>query len=193
MQTQREYLHGLGLTKSPVGRGRFSGQAHEALAKARSNGMTFSDDVKAEPKPAKVKVKGATSKVKIPNPEAKSVDPKAVREWASKNGHKVGERGRIHSDVIEAYLSNVPKEEQEARESEFDIYAPTAPHSFPDGTTFKGTVTYKGQEITKTFSDRTCCTNCRVSLCGCRCGKPTVVLGYGTPSMVPVTPIYPKG
>src|SRR4051794_18157460 len=37
-------------------------------------------------------------------PRAKSdLDTKAVREWANKNGHKVSERGRIPSSVIEAY------------------------------------------------------------------------------------------
>jgi hypothetical protein len=32
-----------------------------------------------------------------------SLDTKAVREWANKNGHQVSERGRIPSSVIEAY------------------------------------------------------------------------------------------
>ena len=31
------------------------------------------------------------------------VDPKAVREWARKNGHEVSERGRVPASVIEAY------------------------------------------------------------------------------------------
>jgi len=31
------------------------------------------------------------------------VDTKAVRDWANKNGHKVSERGRIPTTVIDAY------------------------------------------------------------------------------------------
>ena len=31
------------------------------------------------------------------------LDTKAVREWANKNGHKVSERGRIPTSVIDAY------------------------------------------------------------------------------------------
>lgn len=31
------------------------------------------------------------------------VDTAAVREWARQNGHKVSERGRISSEVLEAY------------------------------------------------------------------------------------------
>ena len=31
------------------------------------------------------------------------LDTKAVREWANNNGHKVSERGRIPSSVIDAY------------------------------------------------------------------------------------------
>lgn len=30
-------------------------------------------------------------------------DLSAVREWAKKNGHEVGDRGRIHADILEAY------------------------------------------------------------------------------------------
>ena len=41
--TEREYLYSLGLTKAPTGRGRFSGEAHAALAKARSEGMQFKE------------------------------------------------------------------------------------------------------------------------------------------------------
>jgi hypothetical protein len=32
-----------------------------------------------------------------------ALDTKAVREWANKNGHKVSERGRIPTSVIDAY------------------------------------------------------------------------------------------
>lgn len=39
--TEREYLHSIGLTKAPTGRGRFSREAHAALSKARAEGMEF--------------------------------------------------------------------------------------------------------------------------------------------------------
>jgi hypothetical protein len=32
-------------------------------------------------------------------------NPKAVREWAKANGYDVGDRGRLHSDIVDAYLS----------------------------------------------------------------------------------------
>lgn len=47
MTTQREYLISLGLAKPT--RGKFSREGHAALDKARSEGMTFSDDHRASP------------------------------------------------------------------------------------------------------------------------------------------------
>lgn len=61
MNTEREYLYSLGLTKAATGRGRFSREAHAALTKARSEGMQFKEKpviipggktiVKSTPKP----------------------------------------------------------------------------------------------------------------------------------------------
>jgi hypothetical protein len=34
------------------------------------------------------------------------VDPKVVRQWASENGHEISSRGRIPSEIIEAYKAN---------------------------------------------------------------------------------------
>lgn len=41
MQTQREYLFSLGLTKAPTGRGRFSREGIAAIQKAVDSGMEF--------------------------------------------------------------------------------------------------------------------------------------------------------
>ena len=35
---------------------------------------------------------------------ARVADPAVVREWARRNGYTVGERGRIHSDVLDAFV-----------------------------------------------------------------------------------------
>ena len=34
------------------------------------------------------------------------VDPKAVRIWAAENGHEISTRGRIPSEILEAYKAN---------------------------------------------------------------------------------------
>lgn len=188
MQTQREYLFGLGFAKAPTGRGRFSRDAHDALARARERGVTFSDDapkvttptVKRTPKPATVKV------------DTKGADPKAVRKWAGENGITVGARGRIHESVYAKYFDSVAPEAVEARESEFDVYAPTAPHRYPEGTVFKGSYEHKGKTVDLTVGLASVCYNCHVSLIGHRCNNPMVVNGNGTGQMH-VTPIFPKG
>ena len=52
-------------------------------------------------------VKGSRTRRKLGDGTAKATGPKrdlsAVREWAKKNGHEVGDRGRIHGDVLDAY------------------------------------------------------------------------------------------
>lgn len=170
MQTARAYLHTLGLTKSPTGRGRFSAEAHDALAKARKGGTVFSDDAPKAVKPKTVKVpKAKTETVKV---DTKKVDPKAVREWAGKNGISIGARGRIHADVISRYLSEVTEDEQVEREGEFDPYRDAAPHTHSIDTVF---VDSNGKDR----SAREVCRNCRVSLVACRCGDPHIVATNG--------------
>lgn len=63
MPTKREYLFSKGLTKAPVGRGRFSAEAHAELAKATASGMTFSD---VESVPAKVSAPKSVKPAKAP-------------------------------------------------------------------------------------------------------------------------------
>jgi len=58
LQTRREYLIGLGLAKP--GRGKFSKAANEALAKARAEGIVFSDDDKPVSTPRATPVGGTS-------------------------------------------------------------------------------------------------------------------------------------
>lgn len=189
MATQRAYLHSLGLAKNPVGRGRFSVDGHKALADARSNGMTFDDDNKPEAKPKTVKVTKAVTVIAKPT---EKVDNQAVREWAKANGKSIGERGRIHGDIIAAYLAGTTKEERPEVTGEFDVYRDSAPRRYPAGTRFAGTVRYKGKDEPVNVNDRTVCVHCHVSLSGHLCQTPAIVVGYGQGDFVSVSPIYPK-
>lgn len=68
MQTEREYLYSIGLTKAPTGRGRFSGAAHEALAKARAEGVQFKEKVAPQTKTiVKSKAKAVVSSTSVEN------------------------------------------------------------------------------------------------------------------------------
>lgn len=191
MESARAYLHSLGLTKAPIGKGRFSREAHDALAAARAKGITFSDDAPkvSTPKPVRVSLDKAPKTIALPG--AKSVDPKAVRKWASANGHEVGERGRIHVDIINAYIE-ANGESVEERKDEYDEYRPLAPATYPDGTKFTGTYSYGGKDYTMKVGTKAACCNCRVSLVICRCGNPRIVTGHGN-GTIAVAPILPKG
>lgn len=188
MQTQRAYLYSLGYAKNPTGRGRFSHEGHEALSRARANGVTFTDDAPKAVKPKVIKMPKAET-VKV---DTRGIDPKAVRVWAKREGIEIGARGRIHTDIIARYLSDVPETEQEAREGEFDVYASGAPRVYPEGTTFVGEYTFQGKTFKHVANDRAACKNTGVSIAVCRCNNHSVVNGHGT-GHVQVTPIYPKG
>ena len=96
MATAREYLVSLGLAKP--GRGRFSGEAKAALAKAIADGMTFDEVNPPAPKQLKVKTVGAKP---LDSDDFKDISPKAVRAWAQENpslvpeGIVVRDRGRV--------------------------------------------------------------------------------------------------
>jgi hypothetical protein len=159
------------------------------LAKAREKGMTFSDDAPKASKPKTVKIpKAKTETVRV---DTKGIDPKAVREWAKGAGIEVGARGRIHTDIIARYLSDVPVDEQAEREGEFDVYAPGAARVYPEGTTFVGEYTFNGKTFKHVSNDRAACANTGVSIAVCRCNAHRVVNSHGT-GHVNVTPVYPK-
>lgn len=73
MQTRREYLFSIGLTKAPTGRGKFSNDALGAIEKAKREGMEFSDGTPAIAVPR--------VKVDRPAPSAPAVrTPRAPRK-----------------------------------------------------------------------------------------------------------------
>lgn len=100
-------------------RGRFSTEGTATLAKAREDGYLFLGDEGNEHNPVEpVKEKKVAAPKPAPAPAAEGApapvktvtnlpqtDPKEVRAWAKQNGHVVGERGRIHTTVVQAFLA----------------------------------------------------------------------------------------
>lgn len=74
MTTRREYAISLGLAKQ--GRGRLSHEAHAAIAKAESEGMTFSDS----PKPKTV-TPSASIQTIVDKPKVKETVKRYVRSY----------------------------------------------------------------------------------------------------------------
>lgn len=109
MATEREYLVTLGLAKE--GRGRFSAEAKDALAKAKKGGMSFDKTVAElakearESKPKRV-AKPTVTVEKVDRPSQDMYDAKAVRSWGEQVGMiEKGKRGKLPTVLINAYLS----------------------------------------------------------------------------------------
>lgn len=113
-QTAREWLSTIVVDGKPLAvagaRGRFSAAATAALAEAQAAGVVFtpSTPVKAAkaPKPVslvKPVVKQARPAVSVST--LPTVNAKEVRAWAITNGVNVGARGRLHPDVISAFIA----------------------------------------------------------------------------------------
>lgn len=89
--TAREYLCGLDPPLAKAGRGKFSRDAHEALAAALKDGMRFSDYPKDD---TVIKVKGKAETVKAPpkpndiQPDREPVWPETVRVYATIAGKR---------------------------------------------------------------------------------------------------------
>lgn len=99
MATKREYLAGLGLAKP--GRGRFSKEAVAALEAAVASGVVFDEPVKP--------VKEVATEGDEPSQPSKPMSETAeVRAWATSNGIKIGERGRIPEAVTKAFKAGDP-------------------------------------------------------------------------------------
>lgn len=76
MQTQREYLFSLGLTKAPTGRGRFSREGIAAIQKAVDSGMEFKSTAPVPSgKPKVVKSKSKPIVVKGEDDEVTTTGP----------------------------------------------------------------------------------------------------------------------
>jgi hypothetical protein len=187
VQTQRQYLHSMGLTKAPTGRGRFSREGIAALNDARAKGMTFADDDKAAVKPTVVRASKPVEAVAKPKSDRPNVDPKAVRKWAIDNGHEVGERGRIHSSIVDEYVAAMGENVVE-RGNEMDVYRDGAPRRYDRDTKFVGEYEWKGKTEKFVVSARSACMNCGVSLVIHTCNSPRVTNGI-TVGGVAVTPI----
>lgn len=190
MTTQREYLASLGLAK--MGRGRFSVEAKAALARAVSEGMSFSDLAPAV-KPATEK-KPKVSVPEISKDDNSDISPRAVREWATANPTllppdvKVNPKGRIDWRIYTAYRANVAKVVTRAEEEDAQ-YGPNPEHRFPEHVMFRGksadgkTVTVDGRQVCSGDN------GCGYSLWYCRCpGNPQrfTLTQYG---MIPVVPV----
>ena len=110
-ETQREWLARqnpplavlTGASGKPA-RGRFSKEAHAALATAAEKGWTFAEATPATPTP---KPKAASTKANAPAPAntGKVSEAQSIREWAQANNVPVSARGRISSDTRAAYES----------------------------------------------------------------------------------------
>ena len=156
-QTAREYLFSLGLTKSPEGRGRFSNEAKQALAKAEKDGIKFIDT-----SPAKVQ-------------PTIDVNAKAVRKWASENGYSLGDRGRISGEIKQAYLDSTNESDRPAPvatvRGDLNEYAAAA-FRHPINTDFTGKdSTGKVHKV----SGRNAC-DCGYSLVGHVCDNATALV-----------------
>jgi hypothetical protein len=162
MQTRREYAASLGLAEMGK-RGRMSKAAYAAIEAAEAKGTVFADTgVVRTNKPATVK--------------AGAYDAKKVRAWAKANGIEVNSRGRISSEILEAYAKANPDVKAEAVSG---VKAPTGkdvrPHAEPTrGKNVEYLAVDRKGKVWK-FSEREVC-KCGYSLSHCGCGSP-VVLG----------------
>jgi len=85
-------------------RGRFSAEA-EAVAAANADKWADAPVVVKVPKAPKVTAPVVTAAAG-PVVQTGTVNPKEVRAWAKQNGHEVGDRGRIHGSVVQAFLAS---------------------------------------------------------------------------------------
>lgn len=120
--TAREFLSTVIVDGKPLAifpaRGRFSTAANEALDKAHADGFVFLGEpghpdtvVKAKREkrvttgtPAVGQTAPAPAASSHPAAAPASFVAKDVRSWAQANGVEVGKRGRIHPNVIAAYV-----------------------------------------------------------------------------------------
>lgn len=86
MTTKREYAISLGLAKP--GRGRMSAAAHDAINKAISEGMTFSDTLKAPAKTEKAPAAKATQDNSVIAPTAAIREPNGYSFFYMEGGKK---------------------------------------------------------------------------------------------------------
>lgn len=197
--TPREYLVERGLAKP--GKGKFSKEAHEALAKAKAEGIVFDEPIKPAPKPKAANgplsgksVLRAAAAAGVEADRARvaaapAVDSKAVRAWAADNGIAVGARGRVHPEVVAKYLAahegqEIPKPSKPAG----TVIAGEPVRAYPEGTKFFAEKDGKRYVV----NDRTACSVSGVSLgyCQPREGHQHIaVVGSNLVGLVEVRPL----
>jgi hypothetical protein len=154
-----------------TGRGRFSVAAMAALETARNNGITFSDDVKAD-KPVSVKSERSAREV-VTKIEIGSFDPKAVRIWAASNGITVNARGRLAHEVVRAYQTANPDLSTEEK-TVVRAGKDTRPHASMLHRKSTRWVGHDRKGKRWSFGYREACA-CGKSLGWCACGTPVVL------------------
>lgn len=197
-QTAREFLASLNppLAKAGPGvRGRFSTAGVEALTAARAAGTVFADDVKVV-KTATATVAPAAAPAPTPAPVVSTpavegtVNAKDARAWAKANGIAVGERGRLHPDVLNAFAAATGTAGVKPKVSLVKATPVTAtPLDMPKR---KQTVAYgriarkegDGQHISEAVLGIESCAKCKKGIRFCPCDAPRLPkwAGYGIAS-----------
>lgn len=165
MTTRREFAASLGLAKAD-GRGRLSAAALAKIAEMEEMGMVFEDTAAS---------KARAEKSKTVTVKAGAFDAKKVRAWAKSVGLPVNERGRLSSEIMEAYgKANPDVKPSETRENIRVVgkdIRPTAPRTRSSRTEY---IAYFGNKRL-ILNEREAC-KCGYSLSHCSCGSP-IVLG----------------
>jgi hypothetical protein len=107
--THKDYAVSKGWAKA--GKGRMSGEAKAKVDADIASGVVniiVPEKPTAKPKATKPPAPAPAPKVSTkPTPRVTAptadIDTKAVRAWARANGYEIGDRGRIHQRIIDAY------------------------------------------------------------------------------------------
>lgn len=161
--TRRAYAASLGLAKADA-RGRMSAEAHKAIADAELAGKVFSDSNAPARKVVKTEVK------------AGAYDAKAIRVWAASNGITVNTRGRLSSEILDAYAKANPTITPEVVTPGVKVTGKDVrPHAVAKRSPRTEYTAFDRKGKRWTLNEREAC-KCGYSLSHCSCGSP-VVLG----------------
>ena len=116
-ETEREWLARqnpplavlVGKSGKPA-RGRFSAEAHAALATAKEKGWTFAGKQTPTPTPRPKAAKPKAKSTDAPVNSGAVSEAQNIREWATANGVPVSARGRISQETRSAYEARDSKE-----------------------------------------------------------------------------------
>lgn len=142
-ESKRDYAVRLGLAQPT--RGRMSRDAHAAIDAAVAAGAVFVEAVKPAPASARPTATVASTPLPAvaprPSVQAASKDEaKIIRAWAkTQDGLTVGDRGRLHSDVVAAYRAA----HGDAPATTVVVRRPT-PNDMPQRTNIRGLATANG-------------------------------------------------